>query len=294
MIRHEILLDQINSDRFATECDYIFSNGNNEYFEKIKNNFNPNVKMFWNNKQLPEQAVILCGSNQTLRECFAAIPEQGEYILITRDNDHSITESVFNSRPKSIKHWFAINCAVTDPEITAIPVGLATSGGQNNTILIEANTYKNRPVKTRIYSCLTVTHKCHDRMRALEINENNPLCKIVKTHTDAVEFYHGIIDHEFVLAPIGEGADCLRMCESIALGAIPICTDCDEIRNLGTLPIILTKNYVFTNEWLDEQKKLVQNNSIETLTFSYWQRQLKNKKEELNFTRKEYSEPTNY
>lgn len=282
MIRTEILLDQINSDNWSAISDYIFSVGNHSYFEKIKATINPNIKLFSNPSHLPERAVILCGSNQNINECFSYLPNFGEYILITRDNDTSITPEIFDRRPKSIKHWFAINCAVTHPEITAIPVGLATSGGQNNTIIIEADTYKKRPVQTRIYSRLTVTPKCHARFKALEINEHNPLCKIVTTHTDAVEFYHDIIDHEFVLAPVGEGADCLRMAESIALGSIPICTDCEEIRNIANnLPVIFTKDYIFTNEWLDEQKKTIEGKAIESLTMSYWIKKVEEKKQQL-------------
>lgn len=284
MEQKPLWLDQINSIRWLELCDYAYL-GNDEPF--VKSQFEAlegKLKLFRHPDELGNSGVIFCGTTQLIKECLQSIPETGNYILITRDNDQSVTDELFNIRPQSIKHWFAINCAVTHPDITAIPVGCNTLGGDNQNLILVAEEF-NRKQQTEklIYARYNIPNEMvypHERHRCTSILEKNPLVTINYNQIPAFDMYKQMMFHPFVACPSGTGADTLRLSEALTLGAIPIATDCPELRNLKHLPILFTKDWIFDKDHLryDLIEKAGLIKYTEPIRMSYWIEQLNEKR----------------
>ncbi len=267
MINH-----QIYTDRFAALSDYIWDSHNDYYAQTMALQYDLKVVNKTEDFVTDEPTVILLGTCQEVKDCLKTIPQHGRFILITRDHDFPITEEIYRLKPPSIIHWFAINCQVSHPDITAIPIGVNTIQGASKML----EHVREEPVALatdhRIFSRFNVNKETGERHKAHD-NANSEVQLIIKHQIGADEFYTHINNHEFTLSPSGNGADCLRTWETLYLGRIPIVTDCPELRHFGDMPIAFApKNYQFTNEWLDEQAQHMKSKSIRRSQFGYWQR----------------------
>ena len=269
--------DQINSDEWIKLCDYAFSDMNflEPYVDSQCQKSNGRTKIFRNQKQIGDKGTIFCGTAQSIMRCFAAIPTTGKYILVTRDIDVRVTHELFNSRPKSIKHWFAINCQIKHPELTAIPYGCNSILGYSHGLKLVNETVERSEPNNRIFCRINTPRELpqnHQRYVCINALSNNLNATVLLNQIDAIEMYIQMKQHTFIAAPIGVGDDCLRMCESIILGAIPILTDCPTTRQFESLPVAYTTDWNITEEWCEQQKELVKNKSTEIIRMSYWKK----------------------
>jgi len=267
--------DQINSDAWIKHCDFAFDEYNDPYVSQF------DIQRFHNKNGLAERGTIFCGTTQSIHRCLSSINEKGNYILITRDIDIRITQDIFDSRPKSIKHWFAINCQIKHPGITAIPYGCNSILGFSENLKIIFETVERNDPNNKIFCRINIPNELpydHERHKCIQQLINNPKATVILKQISALEMFTEMRKHIFVAAPIGVGDDCLRMCESIIMGAIPVLTDCPTTRQFEDLPVAYTTDWNITEDWCMEQREIVKDKSTERIRMSYWANQLKNKK----------------
>jgi len=263
------MIQQIYTDRFLALSDYIWDSHNEWYALNRAQEFD--LPIVRRTQDFGESGIVFCGPTQDINLCLDAIPKTGKYIIIARDCDFHLTEEVYRRKPDSVKHWFCRNLAVYDSGVTATPIGINTINGPSP-MLIELTKEDAIPVEKRIFCRFNVNSETHDRNLALG-NVNPSLQYVVTDQMTARDFYINILSHEFTLSPAGLGMDCLRTWEALALGSIPIVSDCPEMRHFEDMPLVYApKDFVFTNEWLDEQKPKLAGKSLTRSKFTYWQR----------------------
>lgn len=270
--------DQIHSGAWIKRCDYAFNESNEPWVSS------KGIKMFSSPSEIGETGVVFCGTNQRIINCLKTIPENGSYILVTRDNDQSITQELFELKPTSVKHWFAINCAIKNENITAIPYGVNGIGGENETLKIVGETIKRTFDGRMVYARFNIPgemkypHERHECLFGLE--ENNPVANIIYKPVDGAENYINIMQHPFVASPHGTGAETMRCWEALSLGAIPILSDVPELRHFEDLPVCFVNSWKqVTEDWCKEQAKIVAGKLTHKVRMSFWQQNLQIQKE---------------
>ncbi len=267
-------MDQINADGWIKHADYAWTSHNEPFVQRHADESDGRLKIFRNKSDIGSSGVIFLGTCQEIRKCLAEIPRDGNYIFITRDQDHILDQKLFEAFPPSIKHWFAMYCDVDHPIITHIPIGLATINGFNNTLQRSCegkDTVQSISTGRRIFSRVNTNPETYDRNNCLAVNKDNPLFHIVYDQMPSDEFYARIKGHEFTLSLAGLGPGTNRTYEAMCLGSIPIVSDHKCNRYFEDMPIAFCpKDFVITNEWLNLQAEQIKGKSTERARMSYW------------------------
>jgi hypothetical protein len=272
--------DQIHAPAFQRICDYIWSpDPNCAYVNSVIREHNPNLKIFNAERPLNGKGVIFVGQCQLIETCFKSIPEEGSYIVIHRTNDRSFTEGMYKKKPQSVKHIYTVDCGVNYPDVSAIPIGLATITGEDEVIKkIAAEAVE--PAKTKVFVRYNVNRSGYtkERIESLTKLRSLPFCKAIEHQIPADQFFRQIKAHRFTMSLRGQGADAMRTWQAIALGSIPIVSDCIEMRHFEDLPILYYNGNI-TEEWLDSQS--ISGKSTKRMRMSYWNEHVSKNKAQL-------------
>lgn len=187
-------------------------------------------------------------------------------VLVTHNGDLSPV-----GHPPSGVVWFGVN---VEPGSQVIPIPL---GLENDYIKdgvgkkMEIDVLRDRriqPTRAAYLSCDPSTHP--SRPQAIADARASGFVTVEQSRCPYQEFYRRILDHEFVLAPRGNGLDTVRVWETLYLGRVPVL-----IR--GTLPVGLMDGLPVV--WCDSYRDLtldwLRANTTpytcpEKLTFTYW------------------------
>ena len=142
------------------------------------------------------------------------------------------TELTLDRLPNNIKHWFAVNSAVEEDFVTALPLGvqrgqakLLEKVGQDKKGLLYVNfsLYTKSRLDAFNYFCLK------DYEWATVVKDQG--------RTEG-EFLEDIAAHDFVLCPQGNGVDTYRLWQTLYLGSIPIVNSTMQQKFFRELPIL--------------------------------------------------------
>lgn len=271
----ELYDDQINSNRWAELCDFIYSDlpDNHDCWETELLHTNPHIKKV-NAANMPKRGTVFINGHNSIKKCLDALSPDGSYILVSRDRDFSISHDIIRKIPGSLRKFYTINTPFKNAIIEPIPVGCATRGGFSGSLpmICKENYIENK--SNNIYCRITLTNSeaGKERRELISSNKNNPIFKIDYELINAEDMYRNIKKHVFNACPAGEGKDCIRTYETIILGSIPIWSDCAETRHFSNLPVIYTKNWNFTRELLDQMLDEYHNkkHTTDNIRMSYW------------------------
>lgn len=283
----DLCKDQINSNAWAEKCDYIYSKlpDNHDQWESDLLSSNPHIKKINVFREIPKSGVIFINGHNSLLECLKSLKGRGSYILVARDRDASLTDSLIRHIPNSLKKLYSINSPYKNSVIEPIPVGCATRNGFSGGLVIVANEQIEKQYDKLIYCRLTLTKTQHgqERVDLININRNNPIFSIDHDSVNATEMYRKIKSHVFNACPAGEGKDCIRTYETIISGSIPIWSDCAETQHFSDLPVIYTNGWNNINkEWCDRKLEefAKKTSSTDRMRMSYWVDHLENSKKQ--------------
>jgi len=269
--------DTICSHEWVKLADYIFStlpDGHDPWETEVLQE-NPTLQKYSSRDQLRKTGVIFVNGHNVLIDCLKTLHPDGAYIIISRDRDAPITDSLFPYIPPSLKKVYSVNCAVHHPLFVAIPVGQHTSGRPNNvlrTVSLESHERHNGVL-------VRFTMLPSNRVDIWNKLETNSFCTVLPPG-DRYETKQMMREHTFVACPNGFGSDCLRIWESITLGAIPIVDDCPELRHFQDFPVLFTKDWNLSEKWCaDEMTRM--GTSTERLHMEYWRKTLQQARIEL-------------
>ena len=204
------------------------------------------------------------------------------FILVSGDCDETMpydlfkTQKEFNDFVKNpnIVHWFCQNWVGNHPKVTLMPIGLDYHTMSSNTTdwgtitppdiqetLLSEVYKKSSPFYERDISCyanfqfLTTTRYGNDRIDAIN-KINKDLVFYEENKIPRLNTWINQTNHAFVISPHGNGLDCHRTWEALALGCIPI-VKTSAIDNLyKNLPVLIV------NDWSDVTKEKL----LETIT----------------------------
>lgn len=259
-------LPYISGDTFKSISDFIF-----------QPNFSKSFKLL---KTLESNSIIFLKINQieefmTIRSLF---PEKRfKLILHNSDLEFSIEEylklNLFNDL------IFTQNCNYLMSNLTPIPIGLENRHFHNNGVIIRYKKLsKNNPKYPLIFYSFTVSTNVLIRERSLNYLEKS-IFSVGYQRLDHSEYMKEMSNYMFCFSPPGNGIDCHRTWESMAINVVPICFRSpliDYFVSLG-LPIWVIDNLSDLDYYQDTKKlesKYIEISSAGNkypLYFSFWE-----------------------
>jgi hypothetical protein len=284
-----LYMDQINSTKFIKHANYVYR----PYSASVPCWLNDKIKEFpylipfQHKNEIGKSGIVYTNGNVDLLKFIDSLPDDGCYIVITRNNDLSLTQIILDKAKskKSIKRWYGINIGFNDPLFVPVPVGCGTEGGHSTYLeWVAKETQEERYKDKLVYCRVNATGYNEERRILIRQNESNPIFNIVKHQVGAEEMFRSMKKHIFSACPAGEGRDCLRTYETIILGGIPIWSDYIELRHFQDLPVVYTNDWnIITKEWCENALNELKNRTTSTdrMRMSYWDNHIKNSIQEL-------------
>ena len=207
------------------------------------------------------------------------------FVLVTCGSDISIPFGIYEESMKILYSeklicWFAQNAMRTFEKLRNLPIGIdyhtdkTLSKEEQDTLLCK---YKNSEKKAKLYGNFQFQMKVnfvHDRQEAIaEIPAD--IIDYEESRLPKEECYHKMSSYKFIASPFGNGLECHRTWEALALGSIPVLRHSCMDSVYEGLPIILVHSWSeVTRELLDsyEYPKTLQ---LEKLSVDYWIEQIK-------------------
>jgi hypothetical protein len=255
-------------------------------------------------------------NGQTVYICSSAIPNfistifptlQQRFILVTGDCDESCPNELFRSQEEFIRfiesdkiiHWYSQNCIGKHPKLTQIPIGMdyhtmstrdhewgpKTSPFDQERILFTIK-QSAKPLEQRIvkayanFQFLMNTKYAYDRKDA--INKIPKSCVFYEpTKVKRLETWKTQSEYAFVISPHGNGLDCHRTWEAIALGTIPIIKTSPLDSLFEGLPVWIVNDWNQVNERsmmikIKEFKDRFNETNLEKMQLKYWFKKISN------------------
>lgn len=249
--------------------------------------------------KLSTPVIYICGSaiSDFINKTLSLIDKK--FILVSGDCDEDIPFDIFSSHTDflnfinndKIIHWFCQNWKGEHKKVSLMPIGLdyhtmaskdifwgpITTPTEQEHILLEIKN-KSRPFWERKIKCYSNFHFVmttkygHDRQNAF----NDIPKELVYYEPERIErkkSWEIQTKYAYVISPHGNGLDCHRTWEALALGCIPIVKKSQIDKLYKDLPVLIVNDWKeVTNELLEETvenfKKIKFN--YDRLTLKYW------------------------
>lgn len=241
-------------------------------------------------------SIYICSS--ALRDFFsnAVSKIKVPFVLVTGDSDQTIFDDLFTPDEmerifsnENLLHVYGQNMVSVHDRITKIPIGLdyhtmrhSDCWGSKQTpaeqeadlfSLLSVNVEKaNRAYAN--YQFLMTTRYGSDRKDAKK-SISPDLVYYEPNHANRVQCWQNMIKYKYVISPHGNGYDCHRTWEALALGSIPIVKTSALDSLFDDLPVLIVE------KWSDVTSDLLTNypdrsNEVpEKLYLKYWTDQIK-------------------
>ena len=198
------------------------------------------------------------------------------YIVITHNSAHSAPGRYKNILDdEKLIAWFSQNPDCVHDKLIPIPLGLENRYNLNgNLSLINEHIFKKNALERTILLYVNFSLKTHEQRREVYNQfKNKSFCTIIVDKISYQKYLDNLFKSHFVLSPRGRGLDCLRIWESIYLGAIPIVKTSPMDSLLADLPVVIVKEWSEVNpEFLDEQYTLLKKRAfaMKKIWIDYW------------------------
>ena len=101
-----LCMDQINSTKFIKHANYVYR----PYASSVPSWLNdkirefPHLIPFQNKNEIGNSGIVYTNGNVDLLKFIDLLPDDGSYIVITRNNDLSLTENILNKAKTKRNH----------------------------------------------------------------------------------------------------------------------------------------------------------------------------------------------
>tara|TARA_B000000565_G_scaffold253300_2_gene229716 strand:- start:342 stop:1370 length:1029 start_codon:yes stop_codon:yes gene_type:complete len=304
----------ISSYAFASIADVIFCGlfmKSQVNSLKLKNNiqsyFGPSEYTFIRQKefQLNENDIIFCKSEHIF-ELFYLLRKNCYFKnikLITHQSDMKITKRIYKLKPKCISEWYSINVDTKQKDLIPIPIGVANFHSKNlNEKMFEDDINLGRlyfEKSNLFYLNFNQNTNFNHRKGLFDYFSHEQNTTIRKDNIGNENYLSELQQHNFTLAPWGNGIDTHRFWESLYSGSIPVTKKHINFSSFKSIPFVLVDDYKKINtEFLQEEFKKIQNSknkyTFEELDINYWEEKIKSNKinrslESINIFHNRYS-----
>jgi hypothetical protein len=234
--------------------------------------------------QLKENDIIFC-KTEHIYELFYLLNKKCNFEnikLITHQSDMKITKKIYKLKPKCISKWYAINVDFKNDDLIPIPIGIANFHSKN----LDENNFDEKinfnkvfeDKKNLLYLNFNQNTNFNHRKGLFDQFSNETIRRESINNED---YYEELQNHNFILAPWGNGIDTHRFWEAVYGGSIPITKQSPNFNRYCTFPYILVPNYKEINpDFLKREFKKLQNNkndyNFSELDIDYWESYMKN------------------
>lgn len=172
--------------------------------------------------------------------------------VVKTNNDHFVADCTAYLDDQKIIAWFSTNVTITHPKLFPLPLGFANAYKHEGTIaLIES-------AKERVCErdfLLYMNFKSHTNARLRErikrIFKDRSFCHYETRRRGFSDYLYDLKQSMFVLSPEGNGLDCYRHWEVLAMGAIPVITHSPLDVLFQDLPVLIV------NDWSEVTQELL-------------------------------------
>lgn len=277
-IANNIFSENIDQNEFgnlaSADCDVVYISNNKEHFSLIYKK---------NKLKIKSNSIVFCHTDY-VEEFFGLVRKNSSInnlILITSQSDKSVNKKLWNSKPKSISKWFAINSEVDNENLINIPLGLGNSFSKKNINIGDLNNLnKSLFIKEDLTMLINfnVNTNFDIRNQLVKNYKSKSWCNY-KTNLSKNSYIETIKNSSFVLCPPGNGPDTHRIWESLYLGSIPVVQKHNCFKGFEDLPILFVDDLNSVSLDLLEQfmKNLKYNDiNLKKIDINYWREQIFN------------------
>lgn len=226
-------------------------------------------------KSLADNISIFYRHTHDVNNFFKNLKINQQFILISHNSDGNITDlpkqydADVRLMPNNLVKWYGQNVNYIHEKIESLPVGLENNewfpSTQKKEKIIEINKY-SKNIKNLLYINHNVNNNRKERIEPYDIFKNKNYCTMDYGKNGIMfdEYIDNAYNHEFVLAPEGNGIDTHRLWECLYLNTIPIVRT--NINNLfyTDLPIC------FINEWQDLDEDFLDKQYEKIINYGHW------------------------
>lgn len=209
------------------------------------------------------------------------------YILISHNSDENIDEKYTKYVDNKIIHWFAQNCIVEHPKITAIPIGLDNLYWSyfGDTFFLKRMIAKKEIIKrkNKILFGFSVSTNPKERGEALNSLKNSKVSEEIKGFISFHKYINKLIKYKFVASPPGNGIDSPRQWQAMYLKTIPILKSNPNTKAFVkcSLPILEVDNWKEIEDKSEEDlvnmyNDIIKKTNNEALWMDYWITKIRN------------------
>lgn len=200
------------------------------------------------------------------------------FVLITHNGDLNIDATYLNlARDDRVVHWFAQNCILRHPKITAIPIGLENRRRHTNGVVRDYRGLQRRRSRKRMRVLYGFTLSTNERERepALRALRRASIADPLE-RTNSREYRTRLEQYGFIASPPGNGVDCHRTWEALYLRTIPIVKRSAFYDSFPDLPLLAVDDWSEICGWdadFLEKSYVMLSAAIDTtpfLNFGYW------------------------
>jgi hypothetical protein len=194
---------------------------------------------------------------------------QVPFTLLTHGSDYTFPYHFRKHSFKVLRHpnliqWYAQNCVEPTEKLKQIPIGL----------IIHDDLFEKTNELPRLNKILgnfhfqMKTYLSYDRQEAIEKIPKD-LIDYQEERLPLEDLIQKMASYKFIASPFGNGFDCHRTWEALAIGCIPI------VRSSGLDPLYKGLPVLIVKDWADVTQELLDSFSpdrtaMEKLKLSYW------------------------
>jgi hypothetical protein len=225
----------VSGDTFRQVADHVFEQGAA---------FDPDT--------LHAGAVVFVESSQLtafVSNCLPGIREP--FVLITHNGDLNVDRSFLGlAEDNRIIRWFAQNCILRHPKVTAIPIGLENRCHHENGVIRDYQKlqYRSSQKTMRVLYGFTVGTNELERIPALKALRSSSIADSIE-RTNSRDYRMRLERYGFVASPPGHGIDCHRTWEALYLRTIPIVKRSMLYDSFPNLPVVALDDWSDVCGW---------------------------------------------
>lgn len=228
----------ISSENFAKTCDVVLDPHYNP--QMLITTRSPRRVFVTGERMIFEQVLYILKSFET------------KYELVYHRTDSTFDRFKFESVKPFVSKIYAVNCDISHPMISKIPLGFAD--GKK----MPENIQKNKDIlcylNLGLYNDEIQFVKCKNiRQHCIDFFKNKHFITYDNCNLTQEEFNDKLHRSKFVLCPFGYGLDTHRFYESYASGAIPI------VMSSGLDEIYEKFGAIIVNDWSEVTEEFLKN-----------------------------------
>uniref|UniRef100_A0A914P8P4 Exostosin GT47 domain-containing protein n=2 Tax=Panagrolaimus davidi TaxID=227884 RepID=A0A914P8P4_9BILA len=193
---------------------------------------------------------------------------KSKYILISHESDYPAGypwHQMYLDH-KNIGYWFAQNVVAKHPKLEPIPIGILPSPIESfdtlyDTIKNNVVPYFSRTILLYLNISPGTNKNRTDTIQFFKtfFNENSTKVIIDESRIHWKHYLWKLGNSQFVLSPPGNGIDCFRTWESLAMGAVPIVLKSELQPLYDDMPVMVVNDW---NEVTEESMKNFSRNKL--------------------------------